>query len=202
MLKHRIITDRLECGTDEAGRGCLAGPVTAKTVILPADFSNSLINDSKQLSLKKRESLKSIIKKEAIAYGIAHVFPDKIDKINILNASILAMHKAIEQLSPQPEFILVDGNRFKNFKNINHECIIKGDAKYLNIAMTSVLAKTSRDEFMLKLHQQNPKYHWKQNKGYPTKQHREAIQTYGVTSHHRQSFKLLPDQLKLNFEVQ
>ena len=200
MLKHRIIADRLECGTDEAGRGCLAGPVTASAVILPLDFKHKWLNDSKQLSLKKREVLKPIIEKEAIAFSVFHILPEQIDKINILNASILAMHKAIENLSCKPEYILVDGNRFKPFQDIPHQCIIKGDAKFMNIAAASVLAKTYRDRYMLNLHQKYPKYDWDKNKGYPTKYHRKAIENFGSTIHHRQSFKLLPDQLKLEFK--
>ena len=199
MLKHRIITDRLECGTDEAGRGCLAGPVTAAAVILPHDFHNEWLNDSKQLSLKKRENLRPIIEEEAIAFAVAHIMPQQIDDINILNASILAMHKAIEKLNTKPEYILVDGNRFKPFKNVPHKCVIKGDAKYVNIAAASVLAKTYRDDFMLKLHEEYPDYQWHKNKGYPTKYHREIIRQKGSCQHHRQSFKLLPDQLRLQF---
>lgn len=197
MLKHRIIKSRLECGTDEAGRGCLAGPVTAAAVILPENFKHVWLNDSKQLSLKKRNILRPIIEKEAISYGVAHVFPKKIDLINILNASILAMHKAIDNLNIKPEFILVDGNRFKTYKNIEHICIVKGDAKYLNIAAASVLAKTYRDDYMQELHNKYPEYQWNKNKGYPTKKHREAIFSVGSTPHHRQSFKLLPQQLRI-----
>lgn len=200
MLKHRILADRLECGTDEAGRGCLAGPVTAAVVILPKDFSHEWLNDSKQLSLKKREVLRPIIEKEAIAYSVAHILPKQIDEINILNASILAMHKAIEKLNPQPEYILVDGNRFKAFKTIDHECVIKGDAKFMNIAAASVLAKTYRDDIMQELHQKHPEYDWSKNKGYPTKKHRKAIEIFGSTPFHRQSFKLLPDQLRFEFK--
>lgn len=188
----------LECGTDEAGRGCLAGPVTAAAVILPKNFNNSILNDSKQLSEKKRDLLKPIIESEAITFGIAHVFQEKIDKINILNASILAMHKSINKLIPQPKFIIVDGNKFKCYKNILFETIIKGDSKYLSIAAASVLAKTQRDLFMNKIHEEYPMYNWKQNKGYPTKEHRIAIKEYGITKYHRKSFKLLPDQLKLD----
>ena len=199
MLKHRIIADRLECGTDEAGRGCLAGPVTAAAVILPKDFSHEWLNDSKQLSLKKRNTLRPIIEYEAIAFAVAHVFPQKIDEINILNASILAMHKSIEKLNQKPEYILVDGNRFKPFQNIAYECVIKGDAKYMNIAAASVLAKTYRDEYMLDLSTKHPEYDWDKNKGYPTKNHRKAIKIYGSTAFHRHSFKLLPDQLRLEF---
>jgi ribonuclease HII len=197
MLKHRIIANRLECGTDEAGRGCLAGPVTAAAVILPQDFEHEWLNDSKLLSLKKRESLRPIIEEHAISFGVAHIFPEEIDKINILNASIQAMHKAIQKLDKEPEFILVDGNKFKNYKNIKHECVIKGDSKYMNIAAASILAKTYRDDYMKKLHVELSQYDWMNNKGYPTKKHRSAIKTYGSTKYHRKSFKLLPEQLKL-----
>ena len=188
----------LECGTDEAGRGCLAGPVTAAAVILPEFFNNSVLNDSKQLSEKKRDLLKPIIETSALTFGIAHVFQEEIDNINILNASILAMHKSIDKLSLIPEFIIVDGNRFKPYKAISFETIIKGDGKYLSIAAASVLAKTHRDMYMNEIHEEYPMYNWKQNKGYPTKQHREAIKKYGITKYHRKSFRLLPDQLKLN----
>jgi ribonuclease HII len=188
----------LECGTDEAGRGCLAGPVTAAAVILSSDFKNSVLNDSKQLSEHKRDFLKPIIEKQALTFGVAHVFQEKIDQINILNASILAMNKSIEQLTPKPEFIIVDGNRFKTYLNIPFETIIKGDGKYLSIAAASVLAKTYRDAYMSTIHEEFPMYNWKQNKGYPTEEHREAIKKYGITKYHRKSFRLLPDQLKLD----
>jgi ribonuclease HII len=188
----------LECGTDEAGRGCLAGPVTAAAIILPKTFKNSVLNDSKQLSEKKRMLLKPIIETEALTFGVAHVFQEDIDKINILNASILAMHKSIEKLKPQPEFIIVDGNKFKPYSTIEFKTIIKGDSKYLSIAAASVLAKTYRDIYMETIHEEYPMYNWKQNKGYPTPAHREAIKKYGITKYHRKSFRLLPDQLKLN----
>lgn len=199
MLKLQYQQQLLECGTDEAGRGCLAGPVTAAAVILPKHFKHEWLNDSKQLSKNKREQLEPLIKQEAISYGIAHVMMAEIDEINILNASILAMHRAIEQLQPQPEFIAVDGNKFKAYKNIMHQCVIKGDGKYLNIAAASVLAKTARDAYMLNIGQQHPEYAWQQNMGYPTKSHRDAIRQFGVTDYHRKSFKLLPEQLSLNF---
>lgn len=186
-----------ECGTDEAGRGCLAGPVTAAAVILPKHFKNEILNDSKQLSERNRETLKPIIETEAITFGVAHVFQEEIDEINILNASILAMHKSIDLLIEAPEFIIVDGNKFKPYKNIPFETIIKGDSKYLNIAAASILAKTFRDEYMCKIHKEFPMYNWKQNKGYPTKEHREAIRKYGITKYHRKSFRLIPEQLKL-----
>lgn len=184
----------LECGTDEAGRGCLAGPVTAAAIILPENFKNSILNDSKQLSEKKRDILKPIIETQALTFAVAHVFQEEIDSMNILNASILAMHKSIEQLSPKPEFIIVDGNRFKPFKDIPFETIIKGDGKYLSIAAASILAKTYRDLYMNKIHEEFPMYNWKKNKGYPTKEHRRAIKEFGVTKYHRKTFKLLPDE--------
>lgn len=187
-----------ECGTDEAGRGCLAGPVTAGAVILPKYFKNDLLNDSKQLSKLERDVLKPIIIKNAIAFSVSHVFEDDIDELNILNASILAMHQAIEALSVLPELIIVDGNRFKPYKDVPHQTIIKGDGKYQNIAAASILAKTHRDDYMCIIHEEYPMYNWKQNKGYPTKEHREAIQKYGITKYHRKSFRLFEEQLKLD----
>jgi ribonuclease HII len=198
MLKLKINSHLLECGTDEAGRGCLAGPVTAAAVILPNNFQHPFLTDSKQLSHKKRLELKDIIENEAICFKVVHVMMDEIDKINILNASILGMHRAIEGLTNIPEFIAIDGNRFKSFGKIPYECVIKGDGKYLHIAAASILAKTYRDEYMTALHEKFPHYNWKQNKGYPTKEHRDAIRNYGATIFHRKSFKLLPEQLKLN----
>lgn len=188
-----------ECGTDEAGRGCLAGPVTAAAVVLPENFSNKILNDSKQLTEKKRNFLKPLIELESVCFAYHHIFTEEIDKINILNASILAMHESIEKLKTKPEFIIVDGNKFKPFKNIPHQTIIKGDGKYLSIAAASVLAKTYRDEYMSRIHEEFPMYNWKQNKGYPTAEHREAIKKYGITKYHRKSFKLLPEQLSFNF---
>lgn len=188
----------LEAGTDEAGRGCLAGPVTAAAVILPQDFSNDLLNDSKILSPSKRDLLRPIIETNATSFGIAQIFPDEIDKINILNASFLAMHKALDQLNTNPEFIIVDGNRFNSFQNIPHACIVKGDGKYLSIAAASILAKTYRDAYMEKIHLEYPMYNWIKNKGYPTLEHREAIRKYGITKYHRKTFRQLPDQLKLD----
>jgi len=188
---------RPECGTDEAGRGCLAGPVTAAAVILPDDISPEIINDSKQLSAKQRTEMAEFIKNKALAYGIAHVHPEKIDQINILQASILAMHQAIDQLAMLPKFILVDGNKFKPYQKIPYECIIKGDAKYLNIAAASILAKKARDEYMLKLHNDFPQYNWGQNKGYPTQEHIKAIEKHGKNQFHRKSFQL-KRQLKLS----
>ncbi|MDG1794718.1 MAG: ribonuclease HII [Flavobacteriaceae bacterium] len=192
MLDLKVSNFEFECGTDEAGRGCLAGPVTAAAVILPLDFSNSILNDSKQLSHTKRNLLKPIIEAVAVSYGVAHVFPKEIDEINILNASILAMHHSISKLE-NVDFISVDGNRFKPFKTIPHQTVIKGDGKYQNIAAASVLAKTYRDAYMDKIHEEFPMYNWKQNKGYPTKEHRAAIHKYGTTKYHRLSFRLLPE---------
>ena len=198
MLKSNFSNQKLEAGTDEAGRGCLAGPVVAAAVILPLDFKHDLLNDSKQLTKKQRELLRPIIEKEALSYGVAYVYQEEIDKINILNASILAMHKSIDKLKIAPDFIIVDGNRFKNYHNIPHQTIIKGDSIYLSIAAASVLAKTYRDKYMERIHLDFPDYNWKKNKGYPTKEHRNAIRAIGVNSHHRKSFRLLPEQLKLD----
>ena len=198
MLKLNFSGLNLECGTDEAGRGCLAGPVTAAAVILKPDFKNLILNDSKKISEKKRDLLRPIIENEALCFGCSHICPEKIDEINILNASILAMHKSIEALKVIPEFIIVDGNKFKPFNKIPHDTIIKGDGKFLSIAAASVLAKTYRDAYMNKIHEEFPMYNWKKNKGYPTKEHREAIKKYGITKYHRKSFRLLPEQLKLD----
>lgn len=200
MLSLKINNDLLECGTDEAGRGCLAGPVTAAAVILPDHFEHSFLTDSKQLSASRREQLRPIIEREALCYHVVHVMMDEIDKINILNASILAMHRAIAGLKKTPEFIAVDGNRFKSYQNIPHQCIVKGDGKYLHIAAASVLAKTYRDEFMADIHKQYPSYNWEKNKGYPTVEHRDAIQRLGATPFHRKSFRLLPKQTIIDFE--
>lgn len=199
-LKLSFSENILECGTDEAGRGCLAGPVTAAAVILPKTFSNPILNDSKQLSEKKRDVLRPIIETESVCFGVYHIYPDEIDRINILNASILAMHQSIQQLTPTPEFIIVDGNKFKPFKSIPHQTIVKGDSKFLSIAAASVLAKTYRDAYMNTIHEEFPMYNWKQNKGYPTKEHREAIKQFGPTKYHRQSFRLLPEQLSFDFK--
>src|SRR5690606_16697625 len=186
-------------GTDEAGRGCLAGPVVAAAVILPKNFKHEWLNDSKQLSTKQRQTLKTEIESCALSYAVAFVTPEKIDEINILNASIHAMHLALQQLKQIPEFILVDGNRFKPFQNIPHQCVIKGDATYMSIAAASVLAKTYRDEYMMQIHEQFPYYSSNENKGYPTKAHRNAIAQRGSCIHHRKSFRLLPEpeQMKL-----
>lgn len=199
MLKLKINQNLIECGTDEAGRGCLAGPVTAAAVILPDDFEHPFLTDSKQLTQKTRLELKAIIEQEAICFQVAHVMMDEIDKINILNASILGMHRAIEGLAHAPEFIAVDGNRFKPFQKTPYECVVKGDSKFLHIAAASILAKTYRDEYMAALHEEFPQYNWKQNKGYPTQQHREAIREFGSTMFHRKSFRLLPEQLTIDF---
>jgi ribonuclease HII len=188
----------LECGTDEAGRGCLAGPVTAAAVILPLSFNNPLLNDSKQLSEKNRNILKPIIESEATSFAFKHIYETEIDKINILNASIKAMHGSIRKLQTSPNYIIVDGNNFKPYKTIPHQTIIKGDSKYLSIAAASVLAKTYRDAYMEKIHEEFPMYNWKQNKGYPTKEHRAAIKKYGITKYHRKSFRLLPEQYRLD----
>jgi len=191
MLLHNFSNEYPEVGCDEAGRGCLSGPVTAAAVILPDDFESNLLNDSKKLSEKNRNILRKQIEEEAIAYGVAFVSHERIDEINILNASIEAMHHAIDKLSVVPKHIIVDGNRFKPYKDINHDTIIKGDGKYLSIAAASILAKTYRDEYMEKLHLEFPEYDWKQNKGYPTIKHRKAIEKFGATEYHRKTFKLL-----------
>ncbi len=198
MLKLQVQSKLIEVGTDEAGRGCLAGPVVAAAVILPLDFENSLLNDSKKLTEKQREILRPIIEKEAISYGVAFVYQEEIDALNILRASIVAMHRAIDGLSVTPEFISVDGNKFVPYKKIPHQTVIKGDGKYMNIAAASILAKTYRDAYMLDLDVKFPHYGWKNNKGYPTKQHRNAIREFGSCEHHRKSFKLLSEQLKLD----
>lgn len=200
MLHLKFSDFDLECGTDEAGRGCLAGPVTAAAIILPEGFELDLLNDSKQLTEKIREKLKPIIEEKAICYSVTHLEPKIIDEINILNASIKAMQECITKLNPIPNYIIVDGNRFKPINNIAFSTIIKGDSKYMSIAAASVLAKTYRDEYMEKIHEEFPMYNWKQNKGYPTLEHREAIRKYGTTKYHRMSFRLLPEQLELKFE--
>ncbi|MFC6859887.1 ribonuclease HII [Zunongwangia atlantica] len=198
MLRNQL-KDCIECGTDEAGRGCIAGPVTAAAVILPKTFKNKTLRDSKKITAKNRDILREILESECTSYGVTHVYMETIDEINILNSSILAMHQSIEKLNPVPEHIIVDGNRFKPFKNIPFECIIKGDDKFLSIAAASILAKTYRDEYMAKIHEEFPMYNWKKNKGYPTKEHRDAIRKYGITKYHRKSFKLLPEQLEIDF---
>ena len=199
MLTLKYYQDKIEAGCDEAGRGCLAGPVFAAAVILPDNFSNELLNDSKQLSEKQRAGLRPIIEREALAWAVASVDNHEIDKINILNASILAMHRALDQLKVRPGHIIVDGNRFKKYRDIPHLCIVKGDGKYMSIAAASVLAKTHRDEYMENLHALFPVYNWKKNKGYPTQEHRKGIEQAGVTEFHRTSFTLLDSQLKIQF---
>ncbi|MBL4905201.1 MAG: ribonuclease HII, partial [Flavobacteriaceae bacterium] len=189
---------KLEAGTDEAGRGCLSGPVVAAAVILPKDFEHPLLNDSKQLTEKQRELLRPIIEKHALSFGVSFVDQEEVDSLNVLQASITAMHRSIAQLKTVPEFIIVDGNKFRPFKEIPHQTIVKGDAKYLSIAAASVLAKTYRDAYMKQIHEEFPMYNWQQNKGYPTKEHRAAIREFGITDYHRKTFRLLPDQLKLD----
>lgn len=191
MLQPFLIPNIVECGCDEAGRGCLAGSVFAAAVILPPDFTNEELNDSKQLTEAQRYRLRPIIEQAATAWGIGEVTAQEIDEINILNASILAMHRAISQLKIQPEHIIVDGNRFKPYKFIPYRTIVKGDAKFLSIAAASVLAKTYRDDYMQQLHKEFPMYHWNENKGYPTKQHRMAIRQHGSCPYHRMSYKLI-----------
>lgn len=199
MLKLSLHTNLIEAGCDEAGRGCLAGPVFAAAVILPKNFKNELLNDSKQLKEKDRDALREVIEKEAVDFAIGVVTNEEIDEINILNASFLAMHRAVDQLKKRPEFLIIDGNRFKAYKKIPHECIIKGDGKYMNIAAASILAKTYRDDFMKKAAKKYPQYGWENNMGYPTVKHRDAIREFGATPLHRLSFQLLPNQLTLEF---
>lgn len=198
MLKSYFRKNTIEAGCDEAGRGCLAGPVFAAAVILPKDYKNKILNDSKQLSEKQREILRVEIEKEAVAWAVAQLDNKRIDEINILNASIMAMQLAIKELRKIPELLLIDGNRFKPYEKIPYECIVKGDGKYLSIAAASVLAKTQRDEFMITLHKEFPQYNWAHNKGYPTRDHKDAINLYGITPYHRKSFNL-NEQLKLHF---
>lgn len=190
---------KIEAGTDEAGRGCLAGPVSAAAVIFPENYSNPDLNDSKKLSEKKRNELRKVIEKEALAFSVVHVDNHEIDKINILNASILAMHSAIKKLKIVPEFILVDGNRFSKYENLQHKCVISGDSKFQNIAAASILAKTYRDELMTKLGKNYPQYNWNKNKGYPTKFHKMSIKLYGPSIYHRKSFRLFDIQTELKF---
>ena len=200
MLASHYYEGKIEAGCDEAGRGCLAGSVYAAAVILPDDYQNDLLNDSKQLTGKRRYQLREIIQRDAIAWAVGIVTPEEIDKINILNASILAMHRALDQLKIRPEAIIVDGNRFKPYQQIPHTTIVKGDGKYLSIAAASILAKTYRDDYMNHLAEEYPQYDWLSNKGYPTKKHREAIKQYGITPYHRKSYNLLGDgQLSFDF---
>lgn len=191
--------DAIEAGCDEAGRGCLAGPVVATAVILPPGFTHPILNDSKQINEKNRYILRTEIEQSALAFAIGIIDNKRIDESNILKASIMAMHKALDSLKMIPEHIIVDGNKFINYKNIQHQCIVKGDSKYFSIAAASILAKTYRDDMMNELHQTYPQYNWKQNKGYPTKEHRQAIKEFGTTPYHRMSFRLLDEQLRLDF---
>ena len=201
MLASYYYEGKIEAGCDEAGRGCLAGSVYAAAVILPPDYQNELLNDSKQLTEKRRYELREIIQRDAVAWAVGIVTPEEIDKINILNASILAMHRALDQLKVRPEAIIVDGNRFKPYQKLPHTTIVKGDGKYLSIAAASILAKTYRDDYMNELAKEYPQYDWLSNKGYPTKKHREAIKQFGITPYHRKSYNLLGDgQLSLEFE--
>ena len=209
MLKSHFHEGKIEAGCDEAGRGCLAGSVYAAAVIFPADYQNEALNDSKQLTDKRRYELREVIQRDALAWAVGIVTPEEIDKINILNASILAMHRALDQLKVRPEAIIVDGNRFKPYRtvvngttvDIPYTTIVKGDGKYLSIAAASILAKTYRDDYMDKLAEEYPQYDWQRNKGYPTKKHREAIKLHGITPYHRHSFNLLgSEELSLNFE--
>ena len=197
MLLPYLKSGVVEAGCDEAGRGCLAGAVYAAAVILPPDFRNELLNDSKQLSEKQRYALRPVIEQEAVAWAVGIVTPEEIDRINILNASFLAMHRAIGQLSVTPQHLLIDGNRFKPYRGIAHTCVVKGDGKYEAIAAASILAKTYRDDYMNELHEKYPMYDWKSNKGYPTKTHRAAIARYGTTPYHRQSSQLLDRLLSI-----
>ena len=193
MLELRYSKDTIEVGCDEAGRGCLAGPVFAAAVILPDDFEHPLLNDSKKLTERQRLELRTYIEEHALAYGVASLDHKEIDEINILNASFKAMHLAVDQLTTKPELILVDGNRFSPYLGVPHVCIVKGDGKYMSIAAASVLAKTYRDDYMMKMHEKYPNYSWNTNKGYPTKAHRKSIELHGVTPIHRLSFRLLPE---------
>ena len=210
MLKSHYYEGKIEAGCDEAGRGCLAGSVYAAAVILPVDYQNELLNDSKQLTEKRRYELRTIIERDAVAWAVGIVTSEEIDKMNILNASILAMHRALDQLTVRPEAIIVDGNRFKPYRPVvdgspastplPHTTIVKGDGKYLSIAAASILAKTYRDDYMNRLAEEYPQYDWLSNKGYPTKKHREAIRQYGITPYHRRTFNMLGDgQLSFDF---
>lgn len=200
MLKEYYKEGVTEAGCDEAGRGCLAGSVYAAAVIFPAGYTNEELNDSKQLTDRRRKRLREIIERDALAWAVGIVTPEEIDRINILNASILVMHRALDMLKVRPESIIVDGNRFKPYHNIEHTCVVKGDAKYLSIAAASILAKTYRDDYMDSLAKEYPQYDWTSNKGYPTKKHREALHLYGITPYHRKSYNLLGNgQLELDF---
>ncbi len=201
MLSSHYYTGKIEAGCDEAGRGCLAGSVYAAAVIFPENYENAELNDSKQLTDKRRKQLREIVERDAIAWAVGIVTPEEIDKINILNASILAMHRALDQLKVRPEAVIVDGNRFKPYQQLPCTTIVKGDGKYLSIAAASILAKTYRDDYMDQLAQEYPQYDWLSNKGYPTKKHREAIKEHGITPYHRKTFNMLGDgQLSLDFQ--
>ena len=201
MLASHYYEGKVEAGCDEAGRGCLAGSVYAAAVIFPENYQNEELNDSKKLTDKRRKQMREIIQRDAVAWAVGIVTPEEIDKINILNASILAMHRALDQLKVRPEAVIVDGNRFKPYQSLPHTTIVKGDGKYLSIAAASILAKTYRDDYMDKLAEEYPQYDWLSNKGYPTKKHREAIRQYGITPYHRKTFNMLGDgQLSLEFE--
>ena len=204
MLQSYLKPNCIEVGVDEAGRGCLAGDVYAAAVVLPEGFSNDLLNDSKQLTEKQREQLRVVIENEAVAWAVGVVTAKEIDEINILNASILAMHRALEQVEKKLKFdhIIIDGNRFKPYSNVAYQTVVKGDGKYMSIAAASILAKTHRDEYMCRLHAEFPQYDWKGNKGYPTKKHRAAIEQYGTTPYHRMTFRLLDTQQTLNFDYE
>ncbi|MDX9883482.1 MAG: ribonuclease HII [Prolixibacteraceae bacterium] len=191
--------DRMEAGCDEAGRGCLAGPVFAAAVILSPDFESDLLNDSKQLTEKQRYELRPLIEQQALAFAVGVVSNEEVDQVNILNASFLAMHRAVSALKMKPAHLLIDGNRFKPYPETGHTCVVKGDGKYYSIAAASVLAKTYRDDFMNRIADEFPQYQWTKNKGYPTKAHRDAIKKYGICRYHRKTFRLLPDQLKFDF---
>jgi ribonuclease HII len=200
MLESHYYEGKIEAGCDEAGRGCLAGSVYAAAVILPEDYQNDLLNDSKQLTERRRYQLREIIERDAVAWAVGIVTPEEIDKINILNASILAMHRALDQLKVRPEAVIVDGNRFKPYQKLPYTTIVKGDGKYLSIAAASILAKTYRDDYMNRLAEEYPQYDWISNKGYPTKKHRDAIRQYGITPYHRKSYNLLGvEELSLDF---
>ena len=200
MLKIALNPDLIEAGCDEAGRGCLAGPVFAAAVILPPDFVSEELNDSKQLKEKKRYELREYIEANALAWAVGIVDHQEIDKINILNASFLAMHRAVDALKIKPQHLIIDGNRFKKYGDIPHTCVVKGDGKYLSIAAASILAKTYRDDYMIELHREFPNYDWDHNKGYPTAKHRAAIKEFGITKYHRLSFNLEDKQMKLGFK--
>jgi len=197
VLRSSFTKEKIEAGCDEVGRGCLAGPVVAAAVILPKDYRHKALNDSKQLSKASREEIRGDIFRDAIAYAVAEIHNEEVDKLNVLKASLIGMHRALDHLDPVPELLLIDGNKFIPYREIEYECIVKGDSKYLSIAAASILAKTHRDDLMVKLAEKHPEYGWDRNVGYPTREHRAAIRTYGITPYHRRSFRLLPDQLEL-----